>query len=249
MILTNWFPIAIFLFATHRDHNIFALSESKAIPKQHNDSLSNHDSNRDFSWSPLRSKSRIFPAASKANNRQIWPTQNIHTDNEEKSSESDIQTELRDESKNTVASSVSRSRSKDTLASSVSRSKNMVASSVSRSKSKNMVAGSVSRSKSKDMVASSASRSRSRPKDTVTSYASRSISKSKSGLSHNSDSTVFTFGKDSCQPQHVDGCSIPLGLPFFYKTQFTPSCNKHDVCYRCVSIAFSMLLPVWLYLH
>lgn len=32
----------------------------------------------------------------------------------------------------------------------------------------------------------------------------------------------------------VDGCSVPL-LHFDYEAQFTPSCNKHDVCYDCVS--------------
>jgi len=29
----------------------------------------------------------------------------------------------------------------------------------------------------------------------------------------------------------VDGCSIPFGLYFPYKHSFTPSCNRHDVCY------------------
>ena len=38
---------------------------------------------------------------------------------------------------------------------------------------------------------------------------------------------------------HVNGCSIPFGLPFFYKSQFTPACNKHDICYSCVSILMS----------
>ena len=33
----------------------------------------------------------------------------------------------------------------------------------------------------------------------------------------------------------VNGCSIPLGLPFYYKREFTPSCHKHDICYFCVS--------------
>lgn len=31
----------------------------------------------------------------------------------------------------------------------------------------------------------------------------------------------------------MNGCSVPLGLPFFYKKDFTPACNKHDVCYYC----------------
>ena len=34
---------------------------------------------------------------------------------------------------------------------------------------------------------------------------------------------------------HVNGCSIPLGLRFYYQREFTLSCHKHDVCYFCVS--------------
>ncbi|GFN98623.1 head domain of trimeric autotransporter adhesin [Plakobranchus ocellatus] len=36
-----------------------------------------------------------------------------------------------------------------------------------------------------------------------------------------------------CKKYDVDGCSIPFGLPFFYKTQFTLSCDRHDICYHC----------------
>ncbi|KAK7114238.1 uncharacterized protein [Littorina saxatilis] len=37
-----------------------------------------------------------------------------------------------------------------------------------------------------------------------------------------------------CTKQNVtDGCSVPLQLPFFYKGQFKPACNRHDVCYTC----------------
>ncbi|KAL8566325.1 hypothetical protein ACOMHN_050443 [Nucella lapillus] len=39
-------------------------------------------------------------------------------------------------------------------------------------------------------------------------------------------------GADPCA-QFANGCSTPLHLPMVYKTRFTPSCNKHDVCYRC----------------
>ena len=35
--------------------------------------------------------------------------------------------------------------------------------------------------------------------------------------------------------QYVNGCSIPFRFQFYYKREFTPSCNKHDVCYSCVS--------------
>ncbi|XP_062605437.1 conodipine-P3-like [Saccostrea cucullata] len=43
-------------------------------------------------------------------------------------------------------------------------------------------------------------------------------------------------GSDVCMDNApagaVDGCSVPL-LHFDYEAQFTPSCNKHDVCYDC----------------
>jgi len=42
---------------------------------------------------------------------------------------------------------------------------------------------------------------------------------------------------DSCYRTDVDpsldGCSVPFGLPFPFKRLFTPSCNRHDICYRC----------------
>lgn len=33
----------------------------------------------------------------------------------------------------------------------------------------------------------------------------------------------------------VNGCIVPL-LHFQYEPQFTPSCNKHDICCHCVSV-------------
>ena len=39
----------------------------------------------------------------------------------------------------------------------------------------------------------------------------------------------------------MNGCSVPFGLPFFYKREFTPACNKHDVCYYCVRLTFVFL--------
>ncbi|XP_046578289.1 conodipine-P3-like [Haliotis rubra] len=36
-----------------------------------------------------------------------------------------------------------------------------------------------------------------------------------------------------CARYDVNGCSTPLRLPFFFKTTFTPACNRHDMCYRC----------------
>ncbi|VDI09164.1 Hypothetical predicted protein, partial [Mytilus galloprovincialis] len=37
---------------------------------------------------------------------------------------------------------------------------------------------------------------------------------------------------------HANGCSIEVkgkSLPYFYKRKFTPSCNKHDICYSCAN--------------
>ncbi|XP_059164868.1 uncharacterized protein LOC131947645 [Physella acuta] len=45
--------------------------------------------------------------------------------------------------------------------------------------------------------------------------------------------------KDPCCRYDVDGCSIPFGLPFFYKGLFTPSCDRHDICYHC-GVAFNI---------
>ncbi|CAH3020305.1 unnamed protein product [Porites evermanni] len=40
------------------------------------------------------------------------------------------------------------------------------------------------------------------------------------------------MSKEECYIK-TNGCSVPGGLPFFYKTTFTPACVKHDVCYSC----------------
>lgn len=37
--------------------------------------------------------------------------------------------------------------------------------------------------------------------------------------------------------RQANGCSVPLGIEAPFKRQFTPSCNKHDICYGCVSMA------------
>ena len=34
----------------------------------------------------------------------------------------------------------------------------------------------------------------------------------------------------------INGCSVPWGFDFPYKTMFTPACDYHDVCYSCVSL-------------
>eukprot|EP00112_Aurelia_sp_Birch-Aquarium-sp1_P007971 Seg187.12 transcript_id=Seg187.12/GoldUCD/mRNA.D3Y31 product="Conodipine-M alpha chain" protein_id=Seg187.12/GoldUCD/D3Y31 len=33
--------------------------------------------------------------------------------------------------------------------------------------------------------------------------------------------------------KYANGCSVPLGMNAPYKDQFTPACNKHDICYGC----------------
>ncbi|VDI13925.1 Hypothetical predicted protein [Mytilus galloprovincialis] len=39
---------------------------------------------------------------------------------------------------------------------------------------------------------------------------------------------------DKCQTnQYINGCSIPLGIHLFFQDTFTPSCNRHDICYFC----------------
>ena len=45
--------------------------------------------------------------------------------------------------------------------------------------------------------------------------------------------TLQVTSKERC-PIKTNGCSVPGGLPFFYKKTFTPACEKHDVCYSCV---------------
>ncbi|VDI13923.1 Hypothetical predicted protein [Mytilus galloprovincialis] len=40
---------------------------------------------------------------------------------------------------------------------------------------------------------------------------------------------------ETCQSNpYINGCSLPFHMPFFYKQKFTPSCNLHDMCYKCV---------------
>lgn len=47
---------------------------------------------------------------------------------------------------------------------------------------------------------------------------------------------VYVDSKETCKTlDFVNGCSTPLWLPVPFKKAFTPSCNRHDVCYRCVS--------------
>ncbi|KAL8599114.1 hypothetical protein ACOMHN_007830 [Nucella lapillus] len=43
---------------------------------------------------------------------------------------------------------------------------------------------------------------------------------------------AMTVQASNCDT-HANGCSIPFGCPFIYKETFTPSCNRHDMCYGC----------------
>ena len=52
---------------------------------------------------------------------------------------------------------------------------------------------------------------------------------------HVTSETLSRAGRSSNCPVIMNGCSIPGDLPFVYKELFTPACNKHDVCYYCVS--------------
>ncbi|XP_076466848.1 conodipine-P3-like [Babylonia areolata] len=45
---------------------------------------------------------------------------------------------------------------------------------------------------------------------------------------------VAVQATDQCA-KYANGCSVPFGLPFAYKDEFTPDCNRHDVCYGCGS--------------
>ena len=54
----------------------------------------------------------------------------------------------------------------------------------------------------------------------------------------------LTCGQYTCDKNpYTDGCSIEIdGQDFwyFYKWKFTPACQKHDVCYACVSTDISI---------
>ncbi len=50
--------------------------------------------------------------------------------------------------------------------------------------------------------------------------------------------------------KYANGCSVPLGMAAPYKEQFTPACNKHDICYGCVSeVNFFTYLKVCYFLR
>ena len=50
-----------------------------------------------------------------------------------------------------------------------------------------------------------------------------------------------------CVKKMSNGCSIPLKIPIPYAyTLFKPACDRHDICYQCVSISFlfNVLIPL-----
>ncbi len=48
-------------------------------------------------------------------------------------------------------------------------------------------------------------------------------------------------GQACISEQKIDGCSLPFKTWFFpYATTFTLACNRHDVCYACVSNTFDV---------
>ena len=51
----------------------------------------------------------------------------------------------------------------------------------------------------------------------------------------------FTFC--SCRvcdaDRNTNGCSTPMGMNAPFKQQFTMACDKHDICYGCVSVVLS----------
>ena len=44
------------------------------------------------------------------------------------------------------------------------------------------------------------------------------------------------FAAGHCEADtYANGCSVPLGLDTPFKETFTKACDKHDICYGCVS--------------
>lgn len=41
--------------------------------------------------------------------------------------------------------------------------------------------------------------------------------------------------------RNTNGCSTPMGMNAPFKREFTPACDKHDICYGCVSTCFVIL--------
>ena len=56
---------------------------------------------------------------------------------------------------------------------------------------------------------------------------------------------VVEFKFCSCRvceaDRNTNGCSTPMGMNAPFKREFTPACDKHDICYGCVSTCFVIL--------
>ena len=53
---------------------------------------------------------------------------------------------------------------------------------------------------------------------------------------------MMQFDAKCISDDYVDGCSVPLKSVFFpYAYYFEKACDKHDVCYDCVSEASIIL--------
>ena len=56
---------------------------------------------------------------------------------------------------------------------------------------------------------------------------------------------VVEFKFCSCKvceaDRNTNGCSTPMGMNAPFKREFTPACDKHDICYGCVSTCFVIL--------
>ena len=54
-----------------------------------------------------------------------------------------------------------------------------------------------------------------------------------------SSSKVILSGEGLCDADtYTNGCSVPLGLDTPFKETFTKACDKHDICYGCVSCCY-----------
>lgn len=59
-----------------------------------------------------------------------------------------------------------------------------------------------------------------------------------------------TTMRSECRPlscaadKYADGCSVPSMVPAPFKNEFTRACNRHDICYGCVSLTKDIISRV-----
>ena len=51
-----------------------------------------------------------------------------------------------------------------------------------------------------------------------------------------SSAVVYARPLSCAADKFADGCSVPSMIPAPFKMEFTHACNRHDICYGCVSI-------------